>query len=276
MFLYRLPIVFSVASVCFAQTTVPPKPHGPPALVRLLPETDQLVEGGTLLGAFTFDAKAVLGRPYTAEAVTETTQVLANGLSPSREVTGSVARDKEGRVRRELSWNDAGPGEKIILVNDSTGSISIYEPDDAAHKAEAASPSTSPQKEYLYRVLTSSPYDSQPKRENLWTESFDGVSAEGTRTTKTVTPTEPENASPVEIASESWYSRELQTLVMLKSDDSRIGKPSFRLTNVQPGKPKASLAGVPDGYKLKTTLQLQKEEGSNELRYLVIYIVEKG
>jgi hypothetical protein len=276
MFLYRLPIVFSVASICFAQTVVPPKPPAQPRMVRLVPETEQLVEGGTLLGAFTFDAKAVQGRPYTAEAVTQTTQVLANGLSASREVSGSVARDKEGRVRRELSWDDAAPGEKIILLNDSSGSISIYEPDDAAHQAEATALPSSLQNEYLYRVLTSSPYDSQPKRENLWTESFDGISADGTRTTKTINPTEPENSSPVEIASESWYSRELQTLVMLESNDSRIGKPSFRLTDVKPGKPKVSLVGVPEGYKLKTTLQLQKEEGSNELRYLVIYIVKKG
>src|SRR5205807_4476431 len=47
------------------------------------------------------DTETVKGAPYTATAVTEITQPLADGNRISNKTTASVARDSQGRTRRE-------------------------------------------------------------------------------------------------------------------------------------------------------------------------------
>src|SRR6185437_10992813 len=75
---------------------------------------------------FNYD-KLVKNAPYTADAVSETTQILADGNRITRKNTTSLARDSAGRTRREETvgavgpWSTgAGAGEapKIVFIND--------------------------------------------------------------------------------------------------------------------------------------------------------------
>src|SRR5215467_2214872 len=50
-----------------------------------------------------FGGKVVKGAPYSAEAVTETIQTLADGNRIINRMTSSIYRDSEGRTRREQS-----------------------------------------------------------------------------------------------------------------------------------------------------------------------------
>jgi len=56
-----------------------------------------------------YDAKPVKGAPYTADAVTETIQVLGDGNRIVRRNLSSIARDSEGRTRKEQSLGNIGP-----------------------------------------------------------------------------------------------------------------------------------------------------------------------
>lgn len=56
-----------------------------------------------------FDGKVVKGAPYSAEAVTEVTQTLADGNRIIRKSTASVYRDSEGRTRRDQTHGTIGP-----------------------------------------------------------------------------------------------------------------------------------------------------------------------
>ena len=56
-----------------------------------------------------FDGKVVKGAPYSAQAISETTQTLADGNRITRKSTTLVYRDSEGRTRREQSLNNVGP-----------------------------------------------------------------------------------------------------------------------------------------------------------------------
>lgn len=47
--------------------------------------------------------------PYTAETATETTRTLADGTRIQSKHTASLARDKDGRTRRENSFSNIGP-----------------------------------------------------------------------------------------------------------------------------------------------------------------------
>src|SRR5260370_14884734 len=73
---------------------------------------------------FGFEGKVVKGAPYTADAVTETTQTLADGNRITHKTTSSIARDSEGRTRREETlgaigpWSSEGEPGKMVVIND--------------------------------------------------------------------------------------------------------------------------------------------------------------
>src|SRR5947207_2580762 len=63
----------------------------------------------------------VKGAPYTATAVSESTQVLADGNHIVNKITSFLARDSEGRTRREMAMGigPLPPGmQKTILISD--------------------------------------------------------------------------------------------------------------------------------------------------------------
>ncbi|MBA3442593.1 MAG: energy transducer TonB, partial [Pyrinomonadaceae bacterium] len=76
-----------------------------------------------------FDNKVVKGAAYSAEAVTETIQTLADGNRIVRKIAASVYRDGEGRTRREQALNHIGPfatnGDvpQTIFINDPVAGI---------------------------------------------------------------------------------------------------------------------------------------------------------
>ncbi len=71
----------------------------------------------TVFARVPLESKLVKGAPYSAEVVTESTQVLGDGNRIIRRTTGRVYRDSQGRTRRE---DDVEPGR--------AGSISISDP----------------------------------------------------------------------------------------------------------------------------------------------------
>lgn len=73
---------------------------------------------------------AVKGAPYSAQAVTETIQTLADGNRIVRKTSSSVYRDSEGRTRNDQAVGEFGPyatamGEpsQVILINDPVGGV---------------------------------------------------------------------------------------------------------------------------------------------------------
>src|SRR5690242_17029582 len=83
------------------------------------------------MGPTTFAYKEIMrsgefvkGAPYTATAITETTQVLADGNRIVNKSSAFLARDSEGRTRREETMSHAGPlpldAAKMIFINDPT------------------------------------------------------------------------------------------------------------------------------------------------------------
>jgi len=71
-----------------------------------------------------FDSRVVKGAPFSAEAVSETTQTLADGNRISHKKTSAIHRDSEGRTRRDETAAAFGPlapaGEahQTVFIND--------------------------------------------------------------------------------------------------------------------------------------------------------------
>lgn len=91
----------------------------------------------------------------------------------------------------------------------------------------------------------------ESKKESLGKQKFDGIEADGTRTTFTIPAGKIGNELPINIVSERWYSNELQTVVMTRHSDPRHGETVYRLTDINRSEPARQLFEVPSDYKLK-------------------------
>jgi hypothetical protein len=90
--------------------------------------------------------------------------------------------------------------------------------------------------------------DAEVNREQLGTQSIEGVMAEGTRVTFTIPAGKIGNERPIVTVNERWYSPELQTIVLTKNSDPRMGETTYRLTNINRSEPDPSLFQVPADY----------------------------
>jgi hypothetical protein len=123
-------VVVEEREVLIAGQDAPPEgavrirtPHGHPAG---LPPPDTMI---FLSSEMSFDGKVVKGAPYSAEAVTETTQTLADGNRIVHKNTANIYRDGEGRTRREHTLSAVGPfavgGEppQTYFINDPVAGV---------------------------------------------------------------------------------------------------------------------------------------------------------
>jgi hypothetical protein len=237
-------------------------------------------------------SKPVTGAPYTAIAVTETTQVLADGNRIVNKTESQLARDSQGRTRRQEAMNNLGPlatnAPNMALINDPVDKVSyVLDLNDKTARVikvpapgqEGGGPTPMAlapvvrdgagapgqatfQKRVLIagggagvgvepRVWVSSAEDGKVKTESLGKQTIEGVTATGTRTTRTIPAGEIGNERPLEIMTEVWTSPDLQILVLSKRTDPRIGETVYRLTNIQRGDPDPSLFQVPSGFTMK-------------------------
>jgi hypothetical protein len=200
------------------------------------------------------DGKTVTGAPFTASFSVQTTEMLTDGNKIQRGATGTIARDSLGRTRRDLALPAIGPWAasgttppQVSFINDPVaGNRYLLEADKkiarhmrahGGHPKVASEKSTAPQNQ----VTTTS----------LGTQTINGISAQGTRSTRTIPAGEIGNQNPIVIVIESWYSPDLQTVIMTKRTDPRIGETDFQLTNIQRGEPAATLFQVPAGYTVE-------------------------
>jgi len=100
-------------------------------------------------------------------------------------------------------------------------------------------------------VTMSSTDGKGPNVEQLGTQTFDGVQAEGTRTTSTIPAGTIGNDRPIQTVSEVWYSKDLHVVVMSKRSDPWMGETVFQLSNISRTEPSSSLFEVPADYTVK-------------------------
>ena len=203
--------------------------------------------------------KVVKGAPYSAQSVSQYTQTLADGSHIQRSTTSSVARDSEGRVRREesvgaigaLAGSTAAP--KAVFVHDPVGGSS-YVLDPASKTARVSQPrnftvgadANGPNE--VHQRTEHAHSSAQVKTEELGTQTMDGLTVQGKRITRTIAAGQIGNEHQLQVVTEVWYSPDLQTTVQSTTNDPRTGVSTYKLTNVSRAEPDASLFQVPAGY----------------------------
>ena len=234
--------------------------------------------------------EAVTGAPYSADAVTETTQTLADGNRISRKSSVQLARDGRGRERREHQAMMVGPmvaqrSLALVTITDPVAgtAVTIDHQRQVATRMQMrrwAGPSGpgapagvggatigfAPARGAVTTAggatmqwTMAAPADGVPPlasagdrtSEILEPQTIEGVRAEGTRTTVTIPAGAIGNELPIAIVSERWYSPELKTVVLSRRSDPRFGETVFRLVNLVRGEPGAELFEIPAGYRLE-------------------------
>ena len=207
--------------------------------------------------------RVVANAPYSGEVLTEVTQTLPDGNRIHRSSSVRVYRDSEGRTRSEQSLSNLGgfaPNAKlpeVVFINDPVAGVN-YALKPAAHTAmrscvDAAriDRATAPAKGSMggrgFRRGGSAP---NLKTESLGRQTIEGIAAEGTRTTETIPAGQIGNEQAIQIVTESWYSPELQVMVLSKRSDPRAGETTTRLTGVSRAEPVRSLFELPADYKV--------------------------
>lgn len=231
----------------------------------------------------------VKGVPYSAEAVTEINQTLADGNRIHRTISGNVARDTEGRTRRDQQLGAVGPiaaGSdlpKIATITDPVGGVTyiLNLKDKTARKmplpkfegkpgggavvafGTMAGPVTAPMiapppgtGEIVFERHVEAPFTGGAAQRNFKTEPLgqkviEGIEVEGTRTTITIPAGQIGNERPIEVVTEQWLSPVLKTTVLSRSSDPRMGETAFRLTNISLAEPAPSLFEVPADFSVE-------------------------
>jgi hypothetical protein len=202
---------------------------------------------------FGLSNKLVQGAPYSAQAVTQFTQTLSNGDHIQRTTTASMARDSQGRTRVERSLATvgalsatAGGQARAIMIHDPVAGMS-YALDPANRTARSMPiPAARPASANAH----ARPERSQPSvtTVDLGTQVMQGVSAQGKRVTRAIPAGKEGNEKEIDIVTETWYSPDLQMVVMSKTSDPRFGDSTYQLNSIARAEPDPSLFAVPSDY----------------------------
>ena len=200
-----------------------------------IPPTIQFVHNEFALGG-----KIVKGAPYQAEAVTETAQTLPDGNRIVHKNSITVARDSDGRTRRDLAAMPIGPlvgadAPKITVIHDPTVDVSytlehnnkvarkfkgqgVMVHDSSEYRTPAGTRKEVHERRFEVSVqhegdvlqaahagpvMIRVPKDgTTSKKESLGKQNVEGVICEGTRTTDTIAAGTIGNERPIEIVHE--------------------------------------------------------------------------
>jgi hypothetical protein len=209
-----------------------------------------------LLGIGGMHGKVVTGAPFSAAATAESKQTLSDGTTISRTVQTNLFRDAQGRVRREVTMAAVGPlaasgTPTFIMIQDPVaGAGYMLDPSrKEAHKmpqhAHGGPGADSPDAAHEW---THRGDNANVIKESLGTQTINGVSAQGTRYTRTIPVGQVGNDKPLTIVKEEWYSPDLQIVVQSKHSDPFTGTATYTVTNIQRTAPNATLFSVPSGY----------------------------
>ena len=240
----------------------------------------------------------ITGAPFTADATTEFTQVLADGNRIEQRYSTSIARDGRGRTRRDqqmalvgplvalrveqakaaaagggrgaVVWSTA-PGsqepQRVVVITDPVERVS-YTLDEQRKEARRSGGKLVVQPLEDLKKLEASMKREVERASNqpgvvvddLGTRQIEGVAAKGTRTTTTIPAGEIGNLAPINLVTERWFSNELGMAVRITRSDPRSGETVYRLTNIVRAEPPPDLFTVPSDYKIIDPAYFQKVE----------------
>ena len=176
-----------------------------------------------------------------------------------RSTTGKVARDSQGRTytQETISGGFMGANGPVMVTFISDPVAGYNYALNASTKIATRMPKRVPPAGAAERQgrrggpMGMGPDSANVQTTDLGTQTIAGVSATGKSVTHTIPAGVMGNAQPIISSGETWYSADLQTLVMAKHTDPRSGVSTYTLQNIVRAEPAASLFQVPSDYTVQ-------------------------
>lgn len=203
--------------------------------------------------------KVVTGAPYSADVSNQFVQTLSDGNTIQRSTSGHVARDSQGRTYSQETITGGPLGQQgpvvVTFINDPIAGYSYVlnaTTKIAMKRAIAKPPAGAPPAGAARPFGQRGPKDSaNVTNTDLGTQTIGGVTAQGKSVTHTIPAGTEGNAQPIVSSNETWFSPDLQVIVLAKRSDLRLGQSTYSLTNIQRAEPAASLFQVPSDYTIE-------------------------
>ncbi len=219
--------------------------------------------------------------PYSAEAVTESVQTLADGNRIVHESRSTIHRDRAGRTRRELGLAVVGPlvgggapqGRNVQISDPQEGVSYMLDMEnrkafrtpmpririaparagagviDNTFQIALPPPTAGAAQGQVFLQRTVGGF-AAPVVEEPGTQVMEGVEVLGTRSTVAIPAGAIGNDLPISVLSERWHSPELKVLVLSRQRDPRFGETTYRLPNIVRSEPSADVFQVPPDFTL--------------------------
>jgi hypothetical protein len=225
--------------------------------------------------------------PFSGVVKSSFEQKLADGNAIHRVTLTHQARDSAGRTMTEMAEGcvlgaDGQKHERLsVSVNDPVARTSLnwqvgaddqpkvvhvfHQPElKAANSSQSAKrpEPTAAELEQQQKMMKAAQAQAlltrkETRTEDLGVKDFNGVSAQGSRTTRTIPAGEEGNDQPLVVVNETWRSKELGVVVMSIRDDPRTGRNVTEFEELTRGEPDPGLFAPPAGY----TVQEQPQNG---------------
>ena len=251
-------LLLTIAAASAQNTAVA---SGPRVLVLGGLQANTSASGGFIYHEVMRGGEFIKGAPYSATAVTETIQVLADGNRIVNKSVALLARDSEGRTRREETVSNLGPlhtsRSRVAFITDPVAKTEyVLDPDNhtaQVHSLSAVKVVTSEPRQDVAKGIGENPLRSTSatdvKQQALPDGSIDGVACERILQTETIPAGSIGNERAIVVTSQTCASPELHLLLMRKRNDPRYGTTNYQLTGIQRSEPDASLFKVPSDFK---------------------------
>jgi hypothetical protein len=226
------------------------------------------------------------GLPFTGILKTSFEQKLVDGNTIRSVTRNHQARDSSRRTMVEMA-EGCLPGDDgqthlrlRVSVNDPVARTSmnwevgsdgqpkvvhVFHQDDTAQRQIRAAKRPEPTPEELeQRKKMMQAAQAQALRlrkeehiEDLGIKQINGVSAQGTRTTRTIPAGEEGNDMPLVVMNEIWRSREFGLTMMAVRDDPRRGRTTTEYEDFNRGEPDPAVFAPPAGYTVQEQHPIQ-------------------
>ena len=198
----------------------------------------------------------VKGAPYSAQAVSEITQTLADGTRVTHSAYSRLYRDSEGRERCEETSGDSFKGIFISDPVEHAGYSLALDRRTATRtigQEEVAKEMRGTVIRFVQDPLGLAPETAgkggrlvgyMNPVEPLGTRMIEGIPAVGTRTTVVALDGRIDNVN------ERWISPDLHIAILMTASDPSWGPTTYKLTNIIRGEQPRALFEVPADYKI--------------------------
>lgn len=218
----------------------------------------------------------VTDAPYSATIEVQSIQTLPGDNRIVQNLTGSIARDSEGRTRIEPPSPTGGHAPRMVLLQDPlakttymldlknktvrripTPSASGTGPSGKARTGPPipivgafAAPGLWAGQTVSVGARSDPSVAGQTTTENLGFKTMQGLLVAGKRITRTIPAGAIGNSEPITIVTEQWTSPDLKAVVYSKTDNPAWGVQTYQLKNISRDQPDPSLFVVPSGFKM--------------------------